>query len=155
MDLELVEARWRVGHILTSELPAVANDLRAAGHDAPALAELAAMPSTGAGANGRRAFERALRELGRGGMDGTEAALVVARRFAELLLAGTISPRATAKAIARLRWKGGADLDRDLEPFQRLAERYEDAERGRLGRLLARRLDPAVRAEARKLVGGY
>ena len=150
-DLELVEARWRVGHILASELASVAVELREAGLDAPALREVADMPPAALRVDGRRAFERALRELGGGGMSASEAALVVARRFAQLLLAGTITPSAAAKAIAELRWKAGPDVDRAFAAFDRLAARYEDASRSLVGRFPARRLDAAARAEARNL----
>ena len=141
-----------MGHILTSELDVVAGHLREAGHEAPALAELAAAPPRELGTEARLTFERALRELGRGAMSTSEAAVVVARRFADLLLAGTITPRAGAKAIARLRWKGGADVDPQLGPFEQLAEQYEAAEQSRARRLVAPRLDRATRGEARKLL---
>ena len=149
MDLELVEARWRIGHILTGELRGLAGDLRAAGHEVPALARLAERSDVPK--EDRQAFERALRELGRGGMTRSDAALVVARRWATLLLSGEITPRAGAKAIARLRFKGGADLDEHLLPFERL-DTDDATKRSRIRRAFTRRLDRATRAEARKLL---
>ena len=154
LDLELVEARWRVGHILTSELAALAATLRGAGMDAPSLRALAETPAEDLRERGRATFERALRELGGGGMSASDSALLLSRHFAEQLLAGTITPRAAAKAIARVRWKGRAEVDAELLAFERLDCAYEEAEDNWVRRLVgARRLDAQVRREARKLLG--
>ena len=152
-DLQLLEARWRVGHILTSELGRLADDLRAAGHDVPALAELAGIAARDLGREARPTFERALRELGCGEMTTSEAALVLAHRWATLLLDGTITPRAGAKAIARLRFKGGAELDEHLLAFELLDAEYDAVQQRRLRRHLTGRLDRATRAEAGRLLG--
>ena len=151
MRLQLVEARWRVGYIRTSELPSLAGDLLAGGLDAPALRELAAV-SSGEPALARQTFERALRELGQGGMTATGAALALADEFAERLLAGTLAPRTAARAISLLRWKGGADVDEHVLPFEHLDEEYGELQRGPLGWVGGRRLDGAVRRQARKLL---
>ena len=150
-DLELVEARWRAGHILTSELTRVAGELRAAGHDVPALSELARTPSSELRTSGRKTFERALRELGHGGMNGRDAAMLLARRWASLMLEGTISPRQAAKAIARLRFKAGAELDEHLLPFEALDAEYDQVRQRRLRGRFTPRLDRATRAAARRL----
>ena len=154
LTLELIEARWRVGHILTSDLGQVAASLRSAGIDAPSLRTLAETPPSDLRERGRATFERALRELGRGGMSASDGALLLSRHFAEQLLAGAITPRAAAKAIARVRWKGRAEVDAELLAFERLDCAYEEAEDSTVRRLFgSRRLDAEVRDEARKLVG--
>ncbi len=99
-------------------------------------------------------LERALRELGRGGMSASDGALLLSRHFAEQLLAGAITPRAAAKAIARVRWKGRAEVDAELLAFERLDCAYEEAEESAVRRLFgSRRLDTKVRDEARRLLG--
>lgn len=147
MDVELLEARWRMGRILTSELQRVAAELTAAGHRGVALAALAA-----GRADPRDAFEQVLRELGGGGMPHDRAALVLARSYAQLLLDGGAPPRLAVKAIGGLRWKGGQSVDTALAPFATLDERYERAGMlGPLARLLVPRLDRRARELARRL----
>ena len=154
-DLERLEARWRVGHILTSELPAVADSLLASGLDAPTLRELAGIHSDDVGRETRQTFETVLRELGRGRMTASEAALILARVFSEQVLAGRLEPPAAARAIALLRWKGGPDVDEHIVPFELLDEKYEGLHVRRLSAFFVRRrLDRAVEKEARKLLGG-
>ena len=153
MNLDLVEARWRVGYIRASELPGLASELVAAGHGVPTLAQLADGVDRPP-ARKRQMFELALRELGRGTMTGSDGARLVARSFAEGLLEGELTPRATARAIARVRWKGGPDVDAELCPFEELDERYEAIERSRLRPgFLTAFVDRRVRARARALVG--
>jgi hypothetical protein len=152
MNLDEVEARWRAGHILTSELPALARDLVAAGHDVPALRQLVAAPEHGAASETRKTFERALRELGRGGMSDSEAALTLARHWAEQLLRRRLSPRWATRAIAYVRFRGSADVDEALEPFSELEELYEAASRGRLAPLRRLSLNRRARAEAKRLL---
>ncbi len=152
--LERIEARWRLGHILASELAAAAEELLAAGHEAPALRELAAMRMADLRHAGRDTFESALRDLGRGGMTASEAVLVLARAFSERLLAGALAPAQAAKAIALLRWKAGPDVDEYVVPFELLDERYESLATRRVTAFMARRrLDRRVRRQARELLG--
>ena len=153
IDLELLEARWRVGHILTSDLAGISAELAGAGHDVPALRKLLATPREELPLLARDLFEEALRELGGGTMTASDAALLLARRFAAEILAGRITPRAGTRAIARVRWKGHGDVDDVLRPFWELDERYERAS-GALGGLATRRVDHAVRREASALLGG-
>ena len=152
MNVELLEARWRIGYVFTSELPALARDLMAAGLERPALTMLAAMPADELQEEGRRTFERALRELGHGGLSVSDAALVVARHYAQLLLERRLRARAAVKAIALVRWKGGSDVDALLSPFEHLDREYERAADGPLGGRLTLRLDRETRREARTLV---
>jgi DNA-binding transcriptional regulator YdaS (Cro superfamily) len=153
MDLELLEARWRTGRILSSDLPRIARELARAGHDAPAMAALLATPAHELPSQGRAVFERTLRQLGHGRMTPSEAALHIARRLAGQLLAGELRPDAVVKAVALVRWKGGPDVDAHLVPFSRLADRYETAASGPL-RLVRPWLDRRARSEARRLLDG-
>jgi hypothetical protein len=153
-EIELAEARFRVGHVLASQLPGLAQELLRGGRDVPALRRLATMDVEEARRDGRTTFERALRELGAGGMNESDAALVIARHFAEQVLEGETTPELAAKGIAFLRWKGGPAVDRQVEPFSRLAERYEQRSTGLIRRAFIGPLDRRVRSEARKLLAG-
>ena len=148
MDLQLLEARWRTGRLLTSDLSRVAAELAAAGHEGPALTSLAS-----GRADARETFERVLAELGRGLMTHEEAALVLARHYARQLLDAHGPPDLTARAIGGLRWKGGPGVDAAFEPFARLAERYERAKAlGPLSDAVRPLLDRRARALARSLL---
>lgn len=149
-DVELLEARWRMGRILTSDLEAIAGELAAAGHSGAALSTLAA-----GRADPRETFEQVLLDLGGGHMPSDGAALLLARSFALELLAGEAPPRLAVKAIGGLRWKGGAAVDDALVPFALLDERYERARSlGPLHGLLAPLLDRRAQALARDLARG-
>jgi hypothetical protein len=155
MNLEEVEARWRAGHILASELPGVAQELVAAGHEVPALRQLIATPEPEAPAESRRTFERALRELGRGGMSGSEAAMVLARQWARELVDRKLPPRRVTSAIAHVRFRGSADVDEALQPFCDLEDAYDELSGSRLARVRRLALDRRARREARRLLACY
>jgi len=150
MDVELLEARWRMGRILTSDLRGIGAELAAAGQGAGAVAALAEGRS-----DARETFELVLAELGGGSMTDERAALVLARRFARLLLDGESPPDLTVKAIAGLRWRGGSGVDDALAPFAALHERYERAKlAGPLARLTGPLLDRRARGLAEALAAG-
>ena len=155
MNLDELEARWRAGHILASELPDVARELVASGHDVPALRQLLATPADEVRGAARRTFERALRELGRGGMSRSDAAMVLARRWARELLERKLPPRRVTRAIAHVRFRGSADVDDALQPFCELDDAYEAFGDRRLARLRMRGLDRRARREARRLLARY
>lgn len=152
MNLDEVEARWRAGHILTSELPDVARQLVEGGHDVPALRRLAAAEDEDLRSEGRRTFERALRELGRGGMDGSEAALTLARGWALELVEHKLAARRAVQAIAHVRFRGSVDVDAALEPFSELDDAYEAVAEQRFSRLRMIPLDRRARREAQRLL---
>jgi hypothetical protein len=152
VNLDEVEARWRVGHILSSELATLARELVAGGHDVPALRQLAERGEALERPEARRTFERALRELGRGGMEVSEAALVLARVWAQELLSRRLTPRRGTRAIAYVRFRGSADVDGALEAFTELEDLYEAVARRRLGRVRRLPLNRRARAEARRLL---
>jgi hypothetical protein len=153
VDIELVEARWRAGRILTSELGAIARELAAAGHESPSVSALASAPEGGR-ADARSLFDSALTELGGGSMGEAEAALVLARLFARELLAGEIGPEPAARGINSLRWKGGPEVDGALGPFSELEDRYETARAtGPLGGIIRILVHRRMRSEARRLLG--
>jgi len=138
-----------MGRIGTSELGRVARELSAAGHATPGLSALA-----DGRADARDAFEQVLRELGGGSMSDERAALVLARSFARLLLERESEAQIVTKAIAGLRWRGGAGVDEALAPFARLHERYERADAlGPVGDLAKTLLDRRARAAAETLAG--
>jgi hypothetical protein len=151
VNLDELEARWRAGHVLTSELPDLARELMGAGHDVPAVRQLAGEASSSA-LEARQTFERALRELGRGGMGTSEAAMVLARRWADQLVRRRLPARRATKAIALVRLRGRPDVDEALEPFSELLDRYEEVGSGRFARLRALPLDRRARREAKRLL---
>ncbi|MBD0328900.1 MAG: hypothetical protein ICV64_02200 [Thermoleophilia bacterium] len=151
MNLDELEARWRAGHILTSQLSEIARELLAEGHDVPAVRSLAEAGESDAG-EARRTFERALRELGRGGMNASEAAMLLARGWAEQLLARRLSPRWATRAIAYVRFRGSADVDEALGPFTELEDEYHAVSQQAFARLRMLPLNRRARAEARRLV---
>ena len=155
MNLDHLEARWRAGHILASELPGVASELVASGHDVPALRQLLATPAGEVRGDARRTFERALRELGRGGMSQSEAAMLLARRWARELLDCNLPPRRVTSAIAHVRFRGSADVDDALQPFCELDDAYQASAERRLARFRLRALDHRARREARRLLDRY
>jgi len=155
VNLDELEARWRAGHVLASELPSVARELVTAGHEVPALRQLLATPQAEVRGEGRRTFERALRELGVGGMSHSEAAMVLARRWSSELLDRTLSPRRVTSAIAHIRFRGSADVDEALQPFCELDDAYEAFGDRRLARFRMRALDRRARREARRLLDRY
>jgi len=152
LDLDELEARWRAGHVLTSELPELARELIGAGHDVPSVRQLAGGTPPSAH-EARQTFERALRELGRGGMGPSEAAMVLARQWADQLVRRRLAARRATKAIALVRLRGRPDVDEALEPFSELLEQYEAAGTGRFARLRALPLDRRARREAKRLLG--
>jgi hypothetical protein len=155
VNLDEVEADWTAGHILTGELASLARTLVEGGHDVPALRQLLAMPFEEGRGEARRTFERALRELGRGGMSRSEAAMVLARRWSRELLARKLSARRATKAIAHVRFRGSADVDDALRPFSELYALYEDADERALARLRTLGLNRRARAEARRLLARF
>jgi len=155
VNLDDLEARWRAGHILASELPGVAGKLVESGHDVPALRQLLATPAEEVRGEGRRTFERALRELGRGGMSQSEAVMVLARRWARELLDRNLPPRRVTSAIAHIRFHGSADVDEALQRFCELDDAYQASAERRLARFRMRALDHRARREARRLLDRY
>jgi hypothetical protein len=145
--VDVLEARWRLGHLLSTELADAAVEILQSGHDCDAVWELACtdvrdLPWQGAGL-----FERALEQLGRSRrMETPEAALTVAHRDAIECIAGEISPRELGRRVCRL--VPAADYARNgaIRP----ADEYD----GGWGRP-ACELDEAMRTAARAFAGAH
>jgi hypothetical protein len=153
-DLDLIEARWRIGMITASDLHGVASDLLDSGISSDALIDLFALPVEVAAWDGPALFNEALTELGRGGMTETEAASIVARDIARAVLSGVLEPpQATALASSIYVRSGYRFVDFNALYVLDDEMNYLD-ENGRsyLGRTSA---DVAheVRAEARRILG--
>ena len=98
--LTLAQARWQAGDLLSTDLSDVATNLIQAGHDCPALWELASTDRSDLPWDGPPLFERAMRELGRESLSVEDAAVVVvARGAAAECLAGQITPRELAVRV--------------------------------------------------------
>jgi hypothetical protein len=98
-DLELVEARWRLGLIAPSDLRDVASDLLDNEIGSESLVGIYALPSDAVAWRGAELFDQALQELGRGEVTEEEAAHVVAGDIAADLLSDHLLQR------KRPRWR--------------------------------------------------
>jgi hypothetical protein len=92
VDLDVVEARWRIGLISANDLHGVANELLDEGVSTDSLIDLFALPVDVAFWEGPALFDRALSELGRGRMTEAEAARVLSRHIARGVLSGALEP---------------------------------------------------------------
>jgi len=99
VDLDVVEARWRIGLITANDLRGVANELLDEGVSTDSLIDLFALPVDVAFWEGPALFDRALSELGRGRMTEAEAARVLSRHIARGVLFR--SPRALPSDCVR------------------------------------------------------
>jgi len=124
MQLDTVVARFRLGIVPASELPAVAAGALEAGFDSPAVRQLA-------GADGqdsedlKKLFEKSLAELGLSIPTQDEAGLLVARSIAEEVVSGSLKPYEGAKQIWGRVYVRNPKLDA-LKVFVGLASEYED-----------------------------
>jgi hypothetical protein len=100
-ELQLLEARWRVGEITESDLHGVADELLAKGEDDDALVQLFALDRDELRWAGADAFESLLRAWGGGTVSEAKAVDIVLRDIASGVVAGTIAPfEATGRADA-------------------------------------------------------
>ena len=111
VDLDLVEARWRIGLIMRNDLHAVAGELLDDGISADALIELFALPIDAVFWRGAPLFERALTDLGGGRMTEEEAAQALARDLARRVLSGTLPPAEGTSLAASIHVRTGYRFD--------------------------------------------
>jgi hypothetical protein len=128
-DMAIAAALWDLGLLRSDALPFVAADALAAGQDTPALRELAGTSGFDAAEVAAPLLEQALHELGVPPAPPCAARLVVARRIAAEIVAGTVSERVGTRSIyvalgdwgdedcasAKARW---LELDDDFDRFQ-------------------------------------
>jgi hypothetical protein len=153
-DLDVIEARWRIGLITASDLHALASDLLDSGVSSDSLIDLFALPVDVAVWDGPALFDAALTELGRGRMTDTEAAHVVARHIARSVLSGALEPSQATALASSIYIRSGYRFD-DFHELYVLDDEmnYLDKNgRGYLGRTDAVVAD-AVRAEAQRILG--
>jgi hypothetical protein len=155
-DLDLIEARWRIGLITPSDLRGVASELLDRGVSADSLIELFSLPIDAAIWNGSALFERALTELRGGQMPEAEAALVVAADIARGVLSGALEPsRATALAASiHSRTEYRFDDFRRLSFLDDEMSYFDKSGKSHLGRTGAVVAED-VRIEARRILGAY
>lgn len=146
MDLDLVEARWRLGVFPPEGLPDVARRIVADGRDGVALRALAELDRPTRSAAGSL-FEDALDELGRERMSHDAAALIVARDLARRIVSGQLTPREGADKIAWEVWDQARELDQ-LGVFVTLLDKREREKDHR------ELVDEAILREARRLLEG-
>ena len=123
LDLGEVEARYYLGDLPPEEMPGVALRALAAGHDGPALLEIARLDSPTM-RDADDLFERALGEMGLSPLPGEEAGLRVARHIARKIVAGEMQPYEGAYLIWMKVWDKCGRPD-ELTPFVGLASLYE------------------------------
>lgn len=146
MDLDLVEARWRLGVFPPEGLPEVARQLAAEGHEGVATKALSELdrPTRSSASS---LFDDVLDELGRERMAFDTAALLVARDIARRIVDGHLSPREGAHAIAWEVWDKAREVER-LGVFVTLLDKRGREEQHKDV------VDEAIRREAEKLVSG-
>jgi hypothetical protein len=155
-DLVVAQARWILELLAPEALAPLAIDALCNEFDTPALRELA-------GETARTRFElepvaaRAFRELGLPPLAADEARLVVARSWAERILADLVSPYEGARGI----WREGCTEpphDERLFEFLRFASEHEDfrfAEESAPGRYAVQieAIEQSIVEAARRLLG--
>lgn len=146
MDLDLVEARWRLGVFPPEGLPEVARRLLEEGADGPAIRALAELRSP-TRARAGSLFEDLLDGLDRRPMARERAGELVARSLAAKIVSGELPPDEGARRIAWDVWDRCRDLGH-LGVFVTLAEKHET---GREHRDL---IEEGIRREARRLLAG-
>lgn len=154
VDLELIEARWRLGLIQPGDLRGVASDLLDAGVASDPLVDLFALPPDVVVWRGPELFERALDELAEGRTTEAEAAQAVVRRIAADLLSGAAEPADTTALAASIYVRTGYRFDEFLGLYALDEEMsYLDGQgRSYLGREGAE-VAKDVRAEAGRILG--
>lgn len=145
MDIDLAQALYTIRRLPGEQLPQLAVDFIAAGHDTPPLRELAGLnrPTLrDAGA----LFEQVLSELGRGAMTHGQVAVVIAVDLAKRVVSGELPPHEAAARGASY----GSDLDYPpvLSRYAAADDDYECFPDRRA------EIDEAVIAYAKQLVAG-
>jgi hypothetical protein len=98
-DLQLLEARWRLGEVTAQDLHDIADTLLAGGEDHEALIQLFSLDRDELRWKGAAAFESLLRAWGGGTMTQDDAVRVFVRALASGVVTGTIAPlEATGRA---------------------------------------------------------
>jgi hypothetical protein len=111
VDLNLVEARWRLGLITASDLHELASSLLDEGVESESLIELFALPTDEVIWSGSRLFEKALVEVGRGELTDDEAARAVAYDLARRVLDGSLRPPEALAQAASIHVSTGYRFD--------------------------------------------
>ncbi|HWB20196.1 MAG TPA: hypothetical protein VG711_07850 [Phycisphaerales bacterium] len=124
LELDQLTAMYALGVLPVDVLPAAAVDALMAGHDSPSLRQLAG--ADGADAESIRSlFNRSLDELGIPMPSPSEAGLTWARRIADDIVRGTVTPYDGAKQIWVKVYTRFPQLT-ELRPFVGFASEYED-----------------------------
>lgn len=129
MTLPEVVDKYVLGMFLIDDLPQIAIDLVKKGYESPSLRELAGLQVDDSEVI-RNLFLMSLEELGMKVPSITEAGLSTARRIANDILIGSVTPYEGAKNIWEDIYTKYPDLTR-LKPFVGMASEYEDDEEHR------------------------
>lgn len=121
MDVDLIEAMWRLEGFPPDELPDVAARALEEGYDGPALRALAGLRLPTREQVGEL-FDGALREMDRTPLSRMEAGMVVARDVAGKISRGELNPMEGANRIVRDVW----DRCRELEGLKRFVTLVEE-----------------------------
>jgi hypothetical protein len=115
LDLHFAACRYVLEQLLPEDLPALAVEALAKGHDAPALVELAGIPCTETD-RAHRLWRRALEELGLTLPSIEAAGRALVRDISRNLLSGALDEQDAARRVAHLRIR--FDLkDERFHPF--------------------------------------
>ena len=130
MTLELIEARYVLGQMLSDQLPAIACDLIAMGINSKSLGNLAGL-SASEYPDARELFERALLELGRKKMSNELALKYFTKDVSIKILSGSLTPYEGAKLIWKTYRNTNIPDTHDYDPFIYAASEMEDRPRDR------------------------
>ena len=126
LKLDQLAAMYVLGTLAAGDLPAVAVDALEAGYDSPSLRQLASTSRFDTDGLGNL-FTKTLNELGVPIPSPSEAGLELARRIAESITRGTVSPYDGARQIWEEVYTRFPQLA-ELRPFVGFASEYEDDE---------------------------
>jgi len=125
MDVRLAAALFRLNALRPEQLGDVGVALISAGHDTPAVVELAGLDHSATWREVGDVFERALREVHIEVPSERDAAYLVAVLAAEDIVSGRLTPYEGAARIAYLAYHAASQSE-DLSPFYYWADEWED-----------------------------
>lgn len=130
-DWKRVEASWRLGFLLTDDLPRIASEAFEHGYQSQTLTDLAGC-RPGENEEASRIFERLLIEMGGGDMTNTDALRQYAIHVSTLILNSRVSPLDGANMIwdAKTSFAGSEfhELDEFIYAASEMPERPDDRE---------------------------
>lgn len=123
--MKSIQAQWVLGFIPTNQLPEIAADALSAGIESKSLVELAGLNGMETD-DARKAFERALNELGYKSMEKADALRNYATTVSISMVESSLAPLEGAKRIWRATLAANLTNFHDLDTFIYAASELED-----------------------------